>query len=114
MRLPSVKTLREVFGDKAPEARRILQMSRAQLAQLPAGAARIADCYNPPATYDVRMTCLNAIAETHGVEAAENRDGEWLEYLNTGETYAATLCHWRGRYIVSSVGDIAENRRNKF
>jgi hypothetical protein len=65
--LPSIKTLREVFGDNAKEARRVLEMSRAELMATPAGAARVSKCYNPPATSDIRMSVLSELAGTHGV-----------------------------------------------
>lgn len=107
-RLPSVKTLREVFRENAPEARRILEMSRDELATLPAGEARIRECYKPPKTWDVRLHCLNALAGTYGVEGFQTRAGEYVEYLNTGDTYAPTVIYWRGRYTVGSWGDIAE------
>ena len=106
--LPSVRTLSEVFGENAKAARAILEMSRRELEQLPAGAARIAECYNPPATSDLRMECLNALAGTHGVEAFETRRDGWCEYLNAGDTYAATVVRFRGRYRVACWGDIAE------
>lgn len=105
--LPSVRTLRAVFGDDAKQARRILEMSRHELESLPAGAARVAECYNPPATSDIRLTCLNALAGTHGVEAFDTRHGV-CEYLNAGDTYVATLVRFRGRYRVTTWGDIAE------
>ena len=54
MRTPSIKTLSTVFDNPA-EAKRILRMSRAQLLETSAGAARNAECYNPPKTYDLRM-----------------------------------------------------------
>lgn len=106
--LPSVKTLREVFGDNAKQARKILEMSRRELEELPAGAARVRECYNPPATSDLKLTCLDALAGTHGVEAFENKRGEWCEYLNAGDPYVATLIRYRGRYRVACWGDIAE------
>jgi len=106
--LPSVRTLSEVFGDKAKQARAILEMSRRELEALPAGAARVAECYNPPATSDLRLTCLDALAGTHGVESFECRDGSLCDYLNAGDTYAATLVRFRGRYRVTCWGDIAE------
>lgn len=114
--IPSIKTLAQVFGDKAPEARRILKMPRAQLEALPAGAARVRECYNPPQTWDVRMHCLAAldVPGLFGLEACGNREGEYMDYLNTGESYAPTLVYWRGRYRVASFGDIVENPRNKF
>lgn len=106
--LPSIRTLRAVFGDRAREARAILEMSRAELETLPAGAARVAECYNPPATSDLRMTCLDALAGTHGVEGFETRRNGWCEYLNAGDTYAPTLLRYRGRYRVGCWGGIAE------
>lgn len=109
MRLPSIRTLRAVFADKAPEARRILQMDRAQLVELPAGAARVRECYHPPTTGDIRFHCLDALdAGTFGIEAFRTKRGEWCTYLNTGDTYAPTLLRFRGRYRVSTWGDIAE------
>ena len=33
---------------------------------------------------------------------------EYLSYLNTGDSYGLTICHWRGRFILSSWGDIVE------
>lgn len=109
MRLPSVKTLREVFGDDAKQARKILEMTRTELEQLPAGAARVRECYNPPSTEDIRLTCLDALGHTYGVEAFQTEMfGPWCEYLNTGDTYAPTLVLFRGSYRVTSWGDIAE------
>jgi hypothetical protein len=109
MNLPSIKTLAEVFGDRAKEARAILEMDRAQLLDLPAGRARARECYNPPSTLDLIMTCLNALdCGTYGVEAFRTRRGRWCEYLNTGDTYAPTLMHYRNRFRVASWGDIAE------
>lgn len=109
-RTPSIKTLREVFGDRAAEAKKILRMTRAELLETPAGAARERECFHPPATSDLRMTVLDALAGTYGVEAfrTTRRGGYWCEYLNAGDTYAATLIRFRGHYRVACWGDIAE------
>lgn len=111
MRLPSIKTLSEVFEE--PEtARKILEMSREQLERHPAGAARVAECYNPPATEDIRMRVLNSLESGfHGVEFLESRDQDFADYLNVGEIYAATLILWRGNYRVQCVGDFVERVR---
>lgn len=106
--LPSVRTLRQVFGDNARQARAILEMTRRELEALPAGAERVAECDNPPATSDLRLACLDALAGTHGVEVFETRRNGWCEYLNAGDTYAITLIRYRGRYRVACWGDIAE------
>ena len=110
MRLPSIKTLNQVFGDKAKQARTILEMARNELEALPAGAARVAECYHAPSTADIRLHCLNALGESSGVEAFELRDGSRCYYLNTGDTYTATLLRVHGRYRVACWGDIAEKK----
>ena len=49
--------------------------------------------------------------ETYGVEGdcAGNGNGHVdLQYLNTGDSYASTICYYKGRFIVSSWGDIVE------
>lgn len=106
--LPSIRTLRVVFGERAREARAILEMNRAQLEALPAGEARVRECYHPPATYDLRMTCLDALGETFGVESFQLRDGSFCDYLNSGDSYTPTLLRVHGSYRVACWGDIAE------
>jgi hypothetical protein len=47
--------------------------------------------------------------ETFGVEGdCELNGGIDIQYLNTGDTYAPTVCYYRGRFVVSSFGDIVE------
>ena len=105
--LPSIKTLRAVFGDNAKRARAILEMDRNGLEALPECAARIAECYHMPSVRDLRMTALDALAGTHGVEAFDTRLGVcW--HLNAGDTYTTTLLHFQGRYRIGCWGDIAE------
>jgi hypothetical protein len=108
---PSIKKLRDIFGDNAPDAKRILQMTRAQLLQLPAGAARAKECYHPPQIWDIRMTCLNELGGFSGVEGFDvtvRGERVGVEYLNAGDTYTPTLVRFNGRYRVASWGDIAE------
>ena len=105
MRFPSITTLSRVFSDPR-EARRLLTMPYRELRQLPAAQARIRECYHPP-EYDVRMHCLNADAGLFGLETIEF-NGEYADYLNTGDCYADTLIYWRGTYRVQSVGDFVE------
>jgi hypothetical protein len=113
--LPSIKTLDSAFPGHGKELRQALEMRRSQLAQHPAGAARIAECYHPPKTYDVRLHVLDSIAETCGVEYIAHKDDTFtdsygLDYLNTGDIYGATIIydHRTGRYRVSSRGYIVE------
>lgn len=113
--LPSVKTLEKAFPGKGKQLRAALEANRATLAQYPAGAARIAECYHPPKTSDVRLHVLDAVAETHGVEYIAHKDDTssenlGIEYLNTGETYNLTIVRFceTGNYRVASWGDIVE------
>lgn len=105
--IPSVKTLQSVFSDPK-QAREILEMSRVELERLPVCQARIAECYHPPSTSDLRMTALNQLAETCGIEGIRSSDGRWLMYLNAGDTYTPTVTLWDGRYRVESWGDRVE------
>ena len=104
---PSIKTLRAIFGENAARAKAILQMSREELIATPTGAARVAECYHPPETRDIRMECLNALGDFHGVEYFETKKGGCM-YLNAGDTYALTLVRFNGAYRVKCWGDIAE------
>ena len=48
---------------------------------------------------------------TFGVEGDCEENGEGcidIQYLNTGDSYELTIVHWKGRFILSSWGDIAE------
>lgn len=113
-RLPSVKTLATIFGQNAKDARKILEYSRYELlAKNDAALQRERECYHAPKTYDLRLHALNAIGKFSGVEGAETNDGEWLTYLNAGDTYAPTLCYWRGRYYVASLGAMVESLEKK-
>jgi hypothetical protein len=112
-RLPSIRTLRSVFADRAPEARRILEMRRSDLESHPVGAARVAECYHAPQTFDLRLDVLASLdTGLHGVEGFDvsRRDGTQatLYYLNAGDTYTTTIVFWDGRYRVESWGDRVE------
>jgi len=106
-RSPSVNALRSIFGDNAKRAKELLTMTRGQLISTPEGKARVHECYYPPTTQDIRMTCLNALGGFHGVEGFSTSKGECL-YLNAGDTYTPTLVRHNGNYRISCWGDIAE------
>ena len=99
MRLPSVKTLEPVFGERAERARAYLERWRLKRWST-----------------DVMMERLDQYAGTCGVECIwtdgrqDTLDGPRYLYLNTGDTYAATLILDRdyGRLRVGSWGDLVE------
>jgi len=110
LRSPSIKSLSTIFGDNAKQAKALLLMSREQLLRTPIGAARVAEfCHAPEylTTQDIRMECLNALGDFHGVEGFDTKRGECL-YLNAGDTYTPTLVRFNGAYRIASWGDIAE------
>ena len=107
MRTPSIKSL-SAITDKAKEVKKILLMSRHELEQTPTGAARVAECLHPPKTWDIRLTCINAILQGYGVECFQLKNGSWVEYINLGDAYTPTVLRVNGNYRVASWGDIAE------
>lgn len=111
--MPSIKTLALAFPDNAREARAVLKMNRDQLESHPVGAARVKECYHVPMNWDLRLHILNSVGSFHGVELIEGTRGEWVEYLNAGDTYTPTIIYWRGRYRVQSVGDFIETQERQ-
>jgi hypothetical protein len=107
-RSPSIAAIESEFPGKGKLAKAIFRMKRAELETLPAGLARIRECYNPPTTSDIRLHCLDALLGTFGIEAFQTRNGTWVEYLNTGETYSPTIVRMNGHYRIASWGNIAE------
>ena len=112
-RSPSIAAIESEFPGKGKLAKAIFRMRRSELETLPAGEARIRECYNPPSTSDVRLHCLNEVLETFGIEAFQTRNGTWVEYLNTGDTYAPTIVRINGHYRIASWGDIAESQGSR-
>jgi len=93
MTIPELKTL-------ARKARRIYKRL-------------MADPNQPRRLAFIRFAVVVAMEEietdaTFGVESAELTPGEWITYLNTGDTYEPTVYHWRGRFHAGAWGDVAE------
>ena len=110
MKLPSIEELAEVF-DEPQEARKILEMSYNQLSTTDAGMKRIKECYNDPMHFDLCMTVLNSIQNNlFGMECLLSDTNEFAHYLNTGDSYNATIIYFRDNYRVQSVADFIENQ----
>ena len=105
-RVPSLRALAAVFPDPdmAIQAKLVLHMNREELLETEGGWKE--RCANK--TWQLRMAELNRLAETFGVETFALKGGKFVDYLNTGDSYAATICRVGGHYRVSSWGDIAE------
>lgn len=116
-RFPSVRTLEELFKDNAKEARKIID-TRAfnskgtlsnRLWKFQSVQNRVNECWRMPSWLDLKMTALNELGEFAGTESMEHVNGEeYAEYLNAGDTYAATLIYWRRRWRVQCIGDFVE------
>lgn len=107
--LPSVKTLSEVFEDAA-QARKILEMSKKELLELPAckEPAHFHGNWERQPIDRLQLLALNALESgLFGEEHVELKQGT-ASYLNTGDMYAATLIFWNGRYRVQALGDFIE------
>ncbi len=107
MRTPSIKTLREVFGDNAVKAKYLLTCDTRVIIGKAAYELR-RQSLNPVPKYLIRLSALNELAGLHGIESCESVNDEYAEYINTGDMYAATVIYWRGRYRVQSMGDFVE------
>lgn len=116
--LPSINRLALVFGERAQEARSLLEGSISP-DTYPSVASWVSQCWNPPTKRDRLLRALDEIAETYGVEAIfenSSRMSPAFEYLNTGDPYAPTLIydHDTNRFRVTSWGDIVERHPNKY
>lgn len=69
-------------------------------------------CFNPPSGHDLRMSALNEVIGGFGVEVLGDVNNYppdiQAEYINTGDTYSATIIYRDGRYFVGCWGDLAE------
>lgn len=80
----------------------------------PSASKLEAQSYHPQDKHTLVMVALDDLLATHGVESlgdVDMHDGPPVEYLNTGDTYAATLVWYRDRvrpWAVESWGDVAE------
>ena len=109
--LPSVKSLSAVFGERAKEARELLEGKR-KTTDYESVRAWERSCYHRPGYTDRVLCALNEIADTYGVERIEagiNARSPAVEYLNAGDTYTTTLCLIDGRGMrVTDWGSIVE------
>jgi hypothetical protein len=116
MTIPSVKSLKIIAGDKAPQLRKLLEVKNAgklhaSMDDFPDTAKWLNSCYNPPSFHDLKMSMANELLGTYGVEHiphGKNKRSPSFEYCNAGDTYASTLLFVNGSYRVGSWGDIVE------
>ena len=117
MRLPSIKTLEDAFPGKGKEIRELLEKKRSTR-DYKSVQKWEAQCYNKPRYYERLLCALNEIVEGHGVEPIWAEESDWFpaaEYINMGDTYAATLLrdHGSGSIRVTSWGDWVERNEKR-
>lgn len=95
------------------------RMSDDDLDSMPAVSELRRQCYNEPSKHHKVMTALDSLFDTCGVEhigEVHMHDGPPIEYLNTGDSYAATVVWYRdlGKFRVQCYADAVEwcERRN--
>jgi hypothetical protein len=110
MNKPSVKTLRTIAGDRAQELRDLLDGVN-KTREYESVRAWESQCYHKPSYIERVLCAANEIISGYGVECLVDSDGQarW-EYINMGDTYAATLLYNRetGQFTVGTWGDIVE------
>jgi hypothetical protein len=119
---PSAKALISSLNISPEQAATVRGLIRGEIRtkdaeRFPKSNAYFAKCYHEPHRLTRILECLNECLETFGVECiGEVRTyGPPAEYLNTGDTYAATLVfdHIAGNFKLTSWGDWLEKNENK-
>jgi len=114
MRYPSIKTLSELFDD-AKTARGIIDGTIDPCEASQSAREYERTCYHAPPRYMLKLYALNELGNFYGVESVEYSGG-FVEYLNAGDTYAATLLYRPDlcdRWQVSTLGDVVETLERK-
>jgi len=68
----------------------------------------VRSCYNQPTFIEKAMNAIDEVLENHGVEAFQTKKGDYIEYSNTGATYALTVVNYKNKLRATSWGDLAE------
>lgn len=110
------QALRDAFERTAGDENctKALAVIRGELDPSSVDSVALRQCHNAPDKHYATMLALDSLLGTHGVEyigEVDMRDGPPVEYLNAGDTYAATLVWYRDRvrpWSVESWGDVAE------
>lgn len=105
MKTPSVERLALVFGQRAKRAKVFLTAHPDTLRSV---FSDFPFWFDAPNEWQMRMNALDRLGEFHGVETIALGDGSFVDYLNAGDPYVATLYRWRGNYYVGCWGDLVE------
>lgn len=110
MTIPTIEELAQVFTEPV-KAQEILTIHIEDLlANNKSARRRVAECFHRPSDVDIRFHALNDLERLYGVEGIEIGFNDFIDYLNTGDTYATTLLHHKGRFWVGSWYDEVKRR----
>lgn len=119
---PSKKALIESLNITPEQADTVRGLIRGEIRtrdaeKFPRSNAYFSKCFHEPRRLDRILACLDECLGTHGVEALGDvrTYGPPAEYLNTGDTYAATILfdHLAGNFKLTSWGDWLEKNETK-
>ena len=118
MRYPSATTLQRITGGDrrlALKLRRLLDGRLNPTLASPRCAEWVRQCYNNPSGVEQILCAADELIGTHGVECVWGEDElrPAFEYLNTGDSYAATLIWSDGAFRVSGWADELERRERR-
>jgi hypothetical protein len=116
MNIPSIKSImqiKDVTIEQAKQVRAVLELESIDAVTKVNNAALkyVQTCYNRPPLQMVKLTAIDTILQTYGVEGVPRGHGAnspGFDYCNTGDSYASTIIWINGRYRVANWGDIAE------
>ena len=133
MSYPSVKTLLQIQGITAEQAKQARAVLQSKSHDFICDASTAADsynraCYNRPGIHLLKMYAINQILNGYGFESigmpngcfssCQNPEVE-IEYINFGDPYTCTLCRISGTrvptsYRVAGWGDVLESIERRF
>ena len=103
------KTLLETYSpDQVKLVKRIVNGEVDNDELFPKTSRWVKSCYNEPTFHEKAFSAIDEVLENHGVEAVRLQNGDWLEYSNTGDTYALTVVFFRGTFRATDYGAIVE------
>jgi hypothetical protein len=86
--------------------------------QFPEANKWFSSCYHQPKRLDRILACINEVMGGFGVEAIWGSDAYWpaADYINTGDTYSATLLFNResGAFQLTTWGDFFERNERRY
>jgi hypothetical protein len=118
MKVPSIKQLETIAAERAAELRAILEITKRDALEAaldsgkyPVTANIYQSCYHPLELRTTKLSIASEIIGGYGVEyipAGRGKRSPSIEYVNAGDSYAATLMRVNGDYKVGCWGDIVE------